>query len=100
MKFFVQVAKGQQHGGGGHRMAPRNIYRTTVQDAPGVGYEIRAQVRPHPTPATRGRLRYSKIDVVNSSMLRWMLKSSVTAQFTATWQARLGAMPWAIIWPA
>ena len=43
---------------------------------------------------------YSKIEVVSSSMLRWMLKSSVTAQLTATWQARRGGMPCEIIWPA
>ena len=33
-------------------------------------------------------------------MLRWMLKSSVTDQFTATWQARRGGTPCEMSWPA
>ena len=45
----------------------------------------------------RGRMtagyHYSNIDEINSSILCCTEASSVTAQFTATWQALLGLIP-------
>ena len=43
---------------------------------------------------------HSKIEVITSSMLAWIDESSVTAQLTATWQARRGAIPCDISLPA
>ena len=48
----------------------------------------------HALPASL--FRYSKIEAMTSSMLPWIDLSSVTAQLMATWQARLGLMPWEI----
>ena len=39
---------------------------------------------------------YSKIEAITSSILLWIDLSSVTAQFTATWQALRGLIPWEI----
>ena len=48
----------------------------------------------HALPASRSR--YSKIEAMTSSILPWIDLSSVTAQLTATWQARRGEIPWDI----
>ena len=69
---------------------------------PTCAYESLASCSLNPTDhSSRGpRKSHSKIDEMSSSILLCTEVSSVTPQLTATWQARLGAIPWAISCPA
>ena len=46
--IVFHTEEGKQNGGRGHCMVPCDGYRAAIQDAPGAGYEFRAQVRASP----------------------------------------------------